>query len=188
MIKILTALTLSLVLIAGTTSFAFAQTSHDPNAVTDGSLGTPSTLLDTTATINYCVGGAPFDCHIDFQDSDGVGSTFSSTLTGFGSVNGNLDFASCPVGTPGVFNGAWTHAEVGATITSTDCNGNTLTWNLISETEIVLVVPVGGEFLSIDSTSLVLAGLQSSAIWMLPALAGIAGVGAYYIRTRMSKE
>jgi len=36
---------------------------------------------------------------------------------------------------------------------------------------------VGGEFLSIDSTALVLAGLQSSAIWMLPVLAGAAGAG-----------
>jgi len=47
---------------------------------------------------------------------------------------------------------------------------------------------VGGEFLSIDSTALLLAGLQSSAIWMLPVLAGAAGVGAYYIKTRMNKE
>jgi len=36
---------------------------------------------------------------------------------------------------------------------------------------------VGGEILSIDSTALVLAGLQSSAIWMLPVLAGAAGAG-----------
>jgi len=47
---------------------------------------------------------------------------------------------------------------------------------------------VGGDMLPIDSTALMLAGLQSSAIWMLPALAGIAGVGAYFIRTRMTKE
>jgi len=36
---------------------------------------------------------------------------------------------------------------------------------------------VGGEFLPIDSTALLLAGLQSSAIWMLPVLAGAAGAG-----------
>jgi len=47
---------------------------------------------------------------------------------------------------------------------------------------------VGGEFLPIDNTALMLAGLQSSAIWMLPVLAGAAGVGAYYIKTRMNKE
>jgi len=46
--------------------------------------------------------------------------------------------------------------------------------------------PVGGEFLPIDSTALMLAGLQSSAIWMLPVLAGVAGsaFGVLYIKSR----
>ncbi len=45
---------------------------------------------------------------------------------------------------------------------------------------------VGGEFLPIDSTALLLAGLQSSAIWMLPVLAGVAGsaFGVLYIKSR----
>jgi len=45
---------------------------------------------------------------------------------------------------------------------------------------------VGGELLSIDSTALLLAGLQSSAIWMLPVLAGVAGsaFGVLYIKSR----
>lgn len=45
---------------------------------------------------------------------------------------------------------------------------------------------VGGELLPIDSTALVLAGLQTSAIWMLPVLAGIAGsaFGILYIKYR----
>jgi len=45
---------------------------------------------------------------------------------------------------------------------------------------------VGGELLPIDSTALVLAGLQSSAIWMLPVLAGVAGsaFGILYIKSR----
>jgi len=47
---------------------------------------------------------------------------------------------------------------------------------------------VGGEFLPIDNTVLLLAGLQTSAIWMLPVLAGAAGVGAYYIKSRMNKD
>jgi len=52
----------------------------------------------------------------------------------------------------------------------------------------VLNLVVGGEFLPIDSTALMLAGLQSSVIWMLPVLAGAAGVGAFYIKTRMNKK
>jgi hypothetical protein len=47
---------------------------------------------------------------------------------------------------------------------------------------------VGGEFLPIDNTALMLAGLQSSAIWMIPTLAGLAGAGAFYIKSRMNKE
>ncbi len=43
---------------------------------------------------------------------------------------------------------------------------------------------VGGEFLSIDSTALMLAGLQSSAIWMLPILAGAAGAGIAAFKLR----
>jgi len=57
--------------------------------------------------------------------------------------------------------------------------------NVIAEGDASMV---GGEFLSIDSTALMLAGLQSSAIWMLPVLAGAAGVGAFYIKTRMNKD
>jgi len=47
---------------------------------------------------------------------------------------------------------------------------------------------VGGELLPIDNTALLLAGLQSSAIWMLPVLVVVTGLGAFYIKTRMSKE
>jgi len=45
---------------------------------------------------------------------------------------------------------------------------------------------VGGEFLPIDSTALVLAGLQTSVFWMLPVLAGVAGsaFGILYIKYR----
>ncbi len=50
------------------------------------------------------------------------------------------------------------------------------------------LIVVGGEFLPIDSTALVLAGLQSSAIWVLPVLAGIAGTGFYLVKFRANKE
>jgi len=45
---------------------------------------------------------------------------------------------------------------------------------------------VGGEFLPIDSTALLLVGLQTSAIWMLPVLAGVAGsaFAILYIKSR----
>jgi len=83
---------------------------------------------DTTASIAYCFPG--FGCHVDFQDPDGVGSTFSTST-------GVLNFPSCPVGIPGVFAGAWSHPQIGDVITATDCLGNESDWDLISETEIV---------------------------------------------------
>jgi len=47
---------------------------------------------------------------------------------------------------------------------------------------------VGGEFLSINTASLMIAGLSANALWILPALAGIAGVGIFVIRSRMNKD
>jgi len=47
---------------------------------------------------------------------------------------------------------------------------------------------IGGNIMPIDTTALFLAGIQSSSIWMLPVLTGAAGVGAFYIKTRMNKE
>jgi len=48
--------------------------------------------------------------------------------------------------------------------------------------------PVGGELLPIDSTALMVAGLSQSALWMIPTLAGIAGVGFYLVKFRTTKE
>jgi hypothetical protein len=50
------------------------------------------------------------------------------------------------------------------------------------------LIKVGGELLSIDSVALILAGLQSSSIWMIPALAVMAGTGVYFVRSRMNKD
>ena len=65
--------------------------------------------------------------------------------------------------------------------------GNNVDEN-ISDLDFVPEASVGGELLSIDSTALILAGLQSSAIWMIPVLAGAAGAGAFYLKTRMNKD
>lgn len=47
---------------------------------------------------------------------------------------------------------------------------------------------IGGKLLSTDSTALAIAGIQAGAVWIIPLLAGAAGAGAFYIRTRMQKE
>ena len=50
------------------------------------------------------------------------------------------------------------------------------------------LIKVGGELLSINSAALLLAGIQGSAIWMIPAIAGIATAGVYFVRARMNKD
>ena len=55
-------------------------------------------------------------------------------------------------------------------------------------TQLDCPVPVAGELLSIDSTALVVAGLASSAAWMIPAVAGIAGAGIYLVKTRTNRD
>jgi len=50
------------------------------------------------------------------------------------------------------------------------------------------LLKVGGLPMAIDSNALLLAGIQSTAMWMLPVVAGAAGAGAYFIKTRMNKE
>ena len=46
---------------------------------------------------------------------------------------------------------------------------------------------VAGELLPIDNTALFLAGLSSSAVWMIPTLAGLAGAGVI-IRSRLHRD
>ena len=43
---------------------------------------------------------------------------------------------------------------------------------------------VAGELLPLDSTALFLAGIQSMTVWMIPAIAGLAGVGVYLVKFR----
>ena len=47
---------------------------------------------------------------------------------------------------------------------------------------------VGGESLNINTMSLLVAGLNANAIWMVPALASVIGTGAYFLRARMNKN
>jgi len=48
--------------------------------------------------------------------------------------------------------------------------------------------PVAGELLSLDSSALVVAGLTSSATWVIPTVAGIAGAGIYLVKFRSNRD
>ncbi|MDH3677594.1 MAG: hypothetical protein OEQ12_04750 [Nitrosopumilus sp.] len=47
---------------------------------------------------------------------------------------------------------------------------------------------VAGQLLSLDTSALMIAGLTSSAVWMIPTVASIAGVGIYLVKFRSNKE
>jgi hypothetical protein len=47
--------------------------------------------------------------------------------------------------------------------------------------------PVGGQSLTLNTTSLLVAGMYANAIWMVPVLAGIAGTVTYMARFRTTK-
>ncbi len=47
--------------------------------------------------------------------------------------------------------------------------------------------PVAGELLLVDSSALVIGGLASSAVWMIPIVAGIAGAGLYLVKLRTNR-
>lgn len=49
-------------------------------------------------------------------------------------------------------------------------------------------ISVAGELLSINSSVLVIASLTGSAAWIVPAVAGIAGMGAYFVKNQMNKN
>lgn len=48
--------------------------------------------------------------------------------------------------------------------------------------------PVGGELLPLDTTALFVAGFLGNAFWMIPAVAGIAGTGIYFTKSRNKTE
>jgi len=49
-------------------------------------------------------------------------------------------------------------------------------------------IPVADELLSLDSSVLVIAGLTSSMIWRIPAVAGIVGAGIYMVKFRANNN
>jgi hypothetical protein len=47
---------------------------------------------------------------------------------------------------------------------------------------------VAGELLPLDSTALLIGGLSSMSVWMIPAVAGIAGAGIYLVKFRAHRD
>jgi len=72
-------------------------------------------------------------------------------------------------------------------IDSVDCTASNFVTSSVNLDNFVVREPfVGGEFIPIDSTALLLAGAQTNAVWILSALAVIGSVafGALYLTTK----
>ena len=46
--------------------------------------------------------------------------------------------------------------------------------------------PVAGGYMPIDGTALLLAGISSSAVWLVPVITGLAGAGLYLTRSKFN--
>ena len=46
---------------------------------------------------------------------------------------------------------------------------------------------VAGELLPLDNSALMIAGLSSMSVWMVPAIAGLAGAGVYLVKHRTNR-
>jgi len=68
------------------------------------------------------------------------------------------------------------------TWTATDAADNTA-----SCTQTITIECVAGELLSVNSSALMIAGLTSMSIFMIPAVAGLAGAGVYLIKFRANR-
>ena len=83
------------------------------------------------------------------------------------------------------------------TLTVTDCQdpGDVTVWEItisgatcIEGSCLQLDQQVAGELLPLDSTALLIGGLTSMSVWMIPSIAGIAGAVIYLIKFRTNKE
>ena len=144
-----------------------------PPTPNDGTLFSPS----IGNTVN-------FDVKCTDPDGDEV------TIQGFG-IPAGATFPNGQQGTPmATAPFSFTPQALGVFAMSFSCidefGGSSLPVSYTINVQPLMMNPVGGEFLSIDSTALILAGAQSNAVWLMSALAVIGSVafGALYITTK----
>jgi len=117
----------------------------------------------------------------------------------FDSGNGLLATVNPPVLTQGVVGGDpngffdnWklaSHSEGSNTIKKVEFERVTASGALFDDMEFCIIDSVvGGTLIPLDTTALLLAGAQTSAIWMIPTLAGLAAAGFYLVKFRTNKE
>jgi hypothetical protein len=83
----------------------------------------------------------------------------------------------------------WAYKDISPTVGISQNDNQQLALNTILWlNECVLPRQVAGELLSLDTSALMIAGLTSSAVWMIPAVLGLAGAGVYLVKFRANRE
>ena len=190
---------LALVLVAGTTSPAFAGL--DPNAWIGGDgdwedalnwsdglpIGSNNILIDNGNGANSIVHlNEDFlligDLHVD--DGDTLIIEKDVTLTHDLTIN----FSIINEGTIIIY-GTLAHLDSildNNSLIVVKCGGELIIESdLIDDGQIINeVCPVAGELLPLDSSALMIAGLTSSVVWMVPTILVLAGAGVYLVKFR----
>jgi len=127
--------------------------------------------LDTTPPTIVCPDDAAIQLGDSTDPSNTGGALCADQESGCQSVgfNDENSLAVCGVGT------------IERTWIATDGLGNTAS---CVQTITIEGECVAGEILPIMSSALVIAGVSTIAIWMVPAVVGLAGVGVYLVKFR----
>ena len=122
------------------------------------------TLFLAPAGTNLAFAGPILECEADADCDDGLFCNGAETCND----------GTCQAGSDPCFDGDE------CTIDSCDEVGDVCIFddNPICEEQ------VAGELLPLDNSALMIAGLTSMSVWMIPAVAGLAGVGVYLVKFR----
>jgi len=120
-----------------------------------------------------------------------TGATFTlDGVTGFPTEPGTLVTVSGSANTPETLavgvNPATNWILMVLEICSFDINFNLICPSNFSTSIIFTTIPIGGELLPLDTTALLLAGVQSISMWMIPVIVAGIGIGVFVIKLRKS--
>jgi len=118
-----------------------------------------------------------------------TGATFTlDSVTGFPAEPGTLVTVSGSANTPETLavgvNPPTNWILMVLEICSFDINFNLICPSNFSTSIIFTTIPIGGELLPLDTTALLLAGVQSVSMWMIPVVVAGIGIGVFVIKRR----
>ena len=130
--------------------------------------------LDTTPPTTVCPDDAAIQLGDSTDPSNTGGAGCADSESGCQSVTFS-DENSLNVCDAGTIERTWT---------ATDGSGNT---SSCVQTITIEGECVAGELLPLDNTALLLAGIQSMTVWMIPTVLGLAGAGVYLVKFRANR-